>query len=218
VKFPNLRECYPKIKEIIPEKIDTILSFKRFSVESYDMTDPWLSYWLDPKRTQEEFNSISQSFTLKYSIPPCNDYNIIQRLSCKNGYLKIGYCDTALCDLILPLIQKYHIILDVKYLGDWKFIYNKVPNKMRLNRLKVRNWDPFNNLFSFLVKLPHINYFEIKRFESKGFVPKLVIMAERYQTNLYQKEITMKFPVPIDEIAIINNYFPNAEVFSTLKQ
>ncbi len=194
IKFPNLSECHPKIKEIIPEKITTILSLKRFSVELYDMRKDWLSYWLDPKRTQEEFNSVSQSFTLAYPIPPCNNFSITQHLSCENGYLKIGYYDTAWSKLILPLTQKYYIILDVQYLRDWNYINTKFRSKA----LKVRQWDPFNNPFMFLSKNPHINYLEIEGFEAKGFIPNLVAEAQLNHYNFDQREITMKFPLHIN--------------------
>lgn len=206
--FLNLKECYLHLTDANYYSIEQILGLKVFTIDHVNIQNDWISYWMDPKRTQTEFNSISHSFTIKLFTRLCYSYHI----TCYNLHIMCLTYDSLLCDFIAPLLEKYYIIFDIRHDGELNQLNNKFGSK--IYGLKYKSWDAYSDPFKLLIKYQNINYLEIEHITERTFTTGSELFHKHlHRSNICEREIVMKFP--FTDLTEIYDYFPNAQIIST---
>ena len=219
-KFSNLRDCYVPLSNVTMEQMKTLVKLRTFSVElesSMIFQNSWLSYWKSSEKTQEEFNTISHTFTIagrSYS-----GGRVYLKLEFINGVVKSSGREGFA--LIKDLAAKFYFIIDINNMPPMITAQMFQPH---IIGIKSRKWPDSTrggvygpkkfNPYKFLAETPNVNYIEaIPPILNDPTTP-----IEEYQSIIYKRlnsikqpvnrEVSIHIPVPPECLDKIYECFP----------
>ncbi len=214
-KYVNLTECSLELADVTESQLKLMLPLKKFNVgitqESFNKL--YIPYWL--KRTRDEFNSITHTFTfaprnMRESRSRSNSMNYV--FGFHKGYIYSTHYSTDFFRLIQPLVSNFDIILDI----DWYNVETATRYISGKFGVRLYGWNQKMNFFQILTKYPCINYIEIFHSCYAPVPTHSLILSYLEDLLVCEREVTIKLSIPVDHMSeSIYNRFPNAKLCTT---
>lgn len=219
-KWPKLHTVYLEKSWLWPmssslEKTPRpLISISNLTIQanSIFVFDTWKSYWLDPKRTQEEFDSISHK--IYYT-----EIGLIGWFNCDKGTIN-GSFDNRITafslDMIINLTKRFFV----------KFCHIGSPSRLGIisryfkSNIGIKLTDLSGNFnpFHFLYYYSNVIYIEMDPNEFIKYIPggyQMKSFLESLPTPC-PRPIDIKFPIYLDCLDLFHSLFPKVRSITVI--
>ncbi len=209
--FPRLQKCYLYYSRISSETMTSLLAIPtlkiiNFQIDHHTFKKIWLPYWMDPKRTQSDFDSVCHDLTIHHRLN-CECGRSTTYTSFNNGIL---YTESS-CRKILNVLKT----LTGKFLvkDRWEYSVSMIskhiyPNNIGLVQDSLRSNLGILDIIGVRDNITYIGFDNINHYQLWTMRARTL---NRYITKdtIFYNEVIIDIPVPLQFVETIHYIFPN---------